>query len=165
MQDYSDLKEQWKFQETADGFCYIELYTSIGDEATKPLYNILYFDEDCNLQVYVPFCGNLVDIISKVQLFTLGGYDGDSYEQLFDKYESYLFSKYEEWMIEDSEFCEVLLLDCIGKEYGIDGVLPDLSTVEEDSYFEDVFGCYFFDMFDINIDLCREDINSNVALV
>lgn len=160
-QDCYDYKGQLKFVELSNGFCFIKLFTTMGDEATSPIFNILYFNDNDKLDIYVPFCGNLVNIISKCQLSMWNGDDHDSYEILFDKYNTYLKSKYPDWAFDDYLTREIMLYDCIGKEFGIKGNLPDLSKINED---DDEIE-YLYEKLNIDINLCLKDIKSNVVLV
>lgn len=159
LQDYEDMDGQLTFHRLDDGFCYIELYSSGGDDYGNPIFNILYFDENEELCSYVPYYGNLVNVLAEEGVFCYSGNDADAFDVLTTKYfgklESLYGAKDSKRLIQEGN--TVVNLLCLGWEYGMIGTLP-----HPDSYYDDRV---IIDEFEINKDFVLEDIKSNVKLI
>ena len=158
MQDYDDVDGQLTFHRLDNGFCYIELYTSGGDDYGNPIYNILYFDENNELCSYVPYYGNLINVLAQEGVLCYNGNDADAFDELTTKYFSRLEKLYGKkkttQIIDDGN--NVINLLCLGWEYGLIGTLPNPDDYDEYD---------LMDLLEINKDYVVEDILSNVKLV
>lgn len=146
---------------TDEGFTYLGIFSSVGDDALIPVFNILYFDENGELKIYIPYCGNTVNIKANVQFGTFGGYgdEDEAYEEVFNIYGEVLHDKYgskTDTFIEDYPSCDILYLECYGEEFGIDGELPDVRKEK----IEDIS-----EIIEIDMDLILEDIRTNAILI
>ena len=152
--NWEDYPGQMEIKTLENGFTFMQVYSSIGDDAYMPLYNIVYFDEEDRLRIYVPYCGNLMFVGAETQMCTVGGYGNEEEEmkKLFEEYEKSseprklelsngLFLGYEK----DYNFFKIY-----GEKYGIRGI--DALAENED-------------VFDFDYGLMLEDIMSNVQLV
>lgn len=152
--NWEDYPGQMEIKTLENGFTFMQVYSSIGDDAYMPLYNIVYFDEEDRLRIYVPYCGNLMFVGAETQMCTVGGYGSEEEEmkKLFEEYEKSseprklelsngLFLGYEK----DYNFFKIY-----GEKYGIRGI--DALAENEDA-------------FDFDYGLMLEDIMSNVQLV
>lgn len=139
--NWEELPGQLELQTTNNGFTYMSVFSSIGDDASNPLYNIIYFDENDNLRIFVPYCGNLVFVGANVQMCEFGGYAGEEIENLFNESGEDI-----------SDYDPVIFYKLYGKKYGIKGPKKEIETDEIDENL-------WFDM-----DLMLEDIVSNCIL-
>lgn len=143
MMNWADKNGQLGFKTLDNGFSYIGIYSSVGDDASAPVYNIFYFDENYDLRAYCPYCGNLVFVGADTQMCVYGGYGND--EQASKE----LFAEFGEKEPSDSEKYMGRFLKLYGTKYGcIDEI--------EDACLEDL---------DFDNDLMKEDIKSNVVLI
>ena len=160
MQDYDDMDGQLTFHRLDNGFCYIELYTSGGDGYGNPIYNILYFDENNELCSYVPYYGNLVNVLAQegVLCYDVTEEVLNASEELTEKYYSRLKKFYKGSDIEEiiDEYWTLVNVLCLGWEYGMIGTLPHPDDFDEEDLIE---------LLQINKDFVLEDILSNVKLV
>lgn len=145
---------------TEEGFTYIGIFSSVGDDAIISVFNILYFDENGELRMYIPYCGNTVNIKANVQFGAFGGYgnEDEAYEEVFNTYSEVLHSKYgsmTETLMNSYPACDILYLECYGKEFGIDGELPDV-TEEKIIRIPEIL--------EIDMNLVIEDIRTNAVV-
>lgn len=135
------------------GFTYLQAYSYIGDDDYMPIFNILYFDDNDKLRIYVPYCGNLVFVGAGELMCNCGGY----YERgpaeivkLFDEVGEDLYLESDEYYhdINYKRFYQLY-----GNKYGVKGLDEKMEREEiEDSFYYDH-------------DLMLEDIKSNVILM
>lgn len=154
--NWEDYPGQLEIKELDNGFTFMQVYSSIGDDAYMPLYNIVYFDEKDHLRIYVPYCGNLMFVGAGTQMCTVGGYgdEENEMEKLFEEYtrsdgpsklqlQNGLFLGYEK----DDNFFNIY-----GEKYGI----QNIDSEDESDDGEDEFA--------FDYDLMLEDIMSNVIM-
>lgn len=144
--NWEDWPGQFEICTTDNGFTYMVVYTSVGDDAYLPMCNIIYFGQDDELHLYIPYCGNLIFVDADVQMCALGGWEGESIEELFN--EAGLDYNYDFGPDFDHVFFGIY-----GKKYGIEGYREEvkIENLEE--------------TLDFDTDLMLEDIKSNVVLV
>lgn len=142
MMNWEDISGQLTIKTLDNGFTYLGIYSSVGDDAIAPIYSILYFDNNDNLRAYCPYCGNLVFIGADAQMCAYGGYGNE------EEATEALFAEFGEDEPEDDDDYTAKLLNLYGKKYGCIGEIDDASL--EDLEFD--------------IDLMEEDIKSNVKL-
>lgn len=141
--NWEDISGQLTLTTLDNGFTYLSIYSSVGDDAIAPIYSILYFDENIELRAYCPYCGNLVFVGANTQMCTYGGYgdEDEATERLFEEYNEI------EPEDDDDEFSEVFLR-LYGKKYGC----------------LDSSNCNSLEDLEFDTDLMKEDIKSNVNL-
>lgn len=151
--NWEDEPGQFSIQTLDNGFTYMKVYTSVGDDAFKPMCNIIYFNQDNKLRLYVPYCGNLVFVGADTQMCVYGGYGEEEREikKLFDEAKSTngpaelnimgnVFMCY----VKDETFYKLY-----GQKYGMD-CSDEVFNPDNDLVFDE--------------DLMLEDIKSNVIL-
>lgn len=141
--NWEDFPGQFEIHSLNNGFTYMGVYSSVGDDAYLPVYNIIYFDDDGKLRVFVPYCGNLVFVGAGVSMGSLYDYDEGITEtkRLFEEAGKDYDSDYE------------LFFDIYGEKYGIEGGQIKMT---EDYAMEDL---------GFDVTLMTEDISSNIILV
>lgn len=50
----------------------MEVYSTLGDDGFMPMRNIIYFNQNNDLRLYVPYCGNLVFVGANIQMCNVG---------------------------------------------------------------------------------------------
>lgn len=142
MMNWEDKNGQLGFNTLDNGFSYIGIYSSVGDDASAPIYNIFYFDKEYNLRAYCPYCGNLVFVGADTQMCVYGGYGNE------ERASCELFAEFGEKEPDDSEKYIGKFLELYCKKYGC------IDEIEE-ACLEDL---------EFDVDLMEEDIKSNVLL-
>jgi hypothetical protein len=151
--NWEDEPGQFSIQTLDNGFTYMKVYSSVGDDAFRPMCNIIYFNQDNKLRLYVPYCGNLVFVGADTQMCVYGGYGEEEREikKLFDEAKSSngpaelnimgnVFMCYDK----DETFYKLY-----GQKYGMNCSDEDFNS-DEDFVFDE--------------ELMLEDIKSNVIL-
>lgn len=132
-----------------NGFVYLGFFVSSGDDALRPIYNIIYFDETESLRLYCPYYGNLVNVGAKCEMCSMGGYENE------EEYEIYLFEKHGiNRNLDDQLNYLYNFFILYGKENGIEDFKKD------DIDLDDIFNFCYNDMIKIN-----EDIKSNCNII
>jgi len=143
MMNYDGYPGQLEFKTLDNGFTYIGIYSSVGDDAVAPIYNIIYFDENGDLRAYCPYCGNLVFFDAGVQMCVYGGYADE------EEFTQKLFEEFGKTEPSDSIKYVELFLKLYGEKYGYIGEIDN--------------AC--FENLEVDTDLMEEDITSNVILI
>lgn len=85
--NYDHWSGQYAIKTLESGFTFMQIYASFEDDDLCPMYNIIYFDQNDNLRLYVPYCGNQVFVGADEAMGICGRYEEESraIKRLFDE--------------------------------------------------------------------------------
>ena len=133
----------------SNGFTYVKVLSSLGDDAFVPVYVALYIGSDNMIHGYIPMYGNNVFADTDVQLGAVGGNDSNAWDALMAEYDVKCNKK-------NAFEYEKACFETYAKKYGIEGTPNDANYVD---------GEYVDTMLELNKNYVEEDILSNVTLI